>query len=31
MVPKDLIRAGDFAGITAITAEAVVLTRPAVG
>ncbi len=27
MVPKDLIRAGDFAGVTRLTAEAVALTR----
>lgn len=29
MVPKDRIRSGDFAGITALTAEAVALTHPA--
>lgn len=29
MVPSDRVRAGDFAGITALTAEAVALTRPA--
>ncbi|NCT91701.1 bifunctional 4-hydroxy-2-oxoglutarate aldolase/2-dehydro-3-deoxy-phosphogluconate aldolase [Cellulomonas sp. APG4] len=29
MVPKDRIRAGDFAGITRLTADAVALTRPA--
>ncbi|GGC08744.1 bifunctional 4-hydroxy-2-oxoglutarate aldolase/2-dehydro-3-deoxy-phosphogluconate aldolase [Cellulomonas carbonis] len=29
MVPKDRVRSGDFAGITALTAEAVALTRPA--
>ncbi|MDT0165992.1 bifunctional 4-hydroxy-2-oxoglutarate aldolase/2-dehydro-3-deoxy-phosphogluconate aldolase [Actinotalea sp. AC32] len=29
MVPKDRVRSGDFAAITALTAEAVALTRPA--
>lgn len=28
MVPKDRVRAGDFAGITRLTADAVALTRP---